>query len=93
MTSPARPPSVVQRHQLASYLALTFAISWAIWVGLILGSLHIQTLLGAALNVVAIAVPSIAALVLAVVGRAPPTSAVGTRPGCLAGGSTSTLHP
>ena len=26
-------------------------------------------------------------------GRAPPTSAVGTRPGCLAGGSTSTPHP
>ena len=57
MTSPARSPSVVQRHQL-----------------------------------VAITVPSIAALVLAVVGRAPPTSAVGTRPGRLAGGSTSTLH-
>ena len=34
MTSPARPPSAVQRHQLASYFGLTFAISWAIWLGL-----------------------------------------------------------
>ena len=70
MTSTARPPSVVQRHQLAIYFGLTFAISWAIWLGLILGSLHIQTLVGAVLNVVAIAGPSIAALVLAtVLGR------------------------
>ena len=70
MSSPARPPSVVQRHQLATYFGLTFAISWAIWLGLILGSLHIQTPVGAALNVVAIAGPSIAALVLAtVLGR------------------------
>ena len=70
MSSPARPPSVVQRHQLASYFGLTFAISWAIWLGLILGSLHIQTPVGAVLNIVAIAGPSIAALVLAaVLGR------------------------
>jgi membrane protease YdiL (CAAX protease family) len=70
MTSPARPYSVVQRHQLASYVGLTFAISWAIWLGLILGSLHIQTPEGAVLNVVAIAGPSIAAVVLAaVLGR------------------------
>ena len=65
MTSPARPSSVVQRHQLAAYFGLTFAISWAIWLGLILGSLHIQTVMGTVLNVVAIAGPSIAALVLA----------------------------
>ena len=70
MTSPARPPSAVQRHQLAAYFGLTFAISWAIWLGLILSSLHIQTLMGAVLNVVAIAGPSIAAIVLAtVLGR------------------------
>ena len=70
MSSPARPPSFMQRHQLATYFGLTFAISWAIWLGLILGSLHIQTPVGAALNVVAIAGPSIAALVLAtVLGR------------------------
>jgi membrane protease YdiL (CAAX protease family) len=65
MTSPARPPSVVQRHQLATYFGLTFAISWAIWLGLILGSLPIQTPAGAVLNIVAIGGPSIAALVLA----------------------------
>ena len=67
MSSPARPPSVLQRHQLATYFGLTYAISWAIWLGLILGSLHIQTPAGAVLNVVAIAGPSIAALVLATV--------------------------
>jgi membrane protease YdiL (CAAX protease family) len=70
MTSPARPPSVVQQHQLATYFGLTFAISWAIWLGLIVGSIRIQTRMGAVLNVVAIAGPSIAALVLAtMVGR------------------------
>jgi len=67
MTNPARPYSVLQRHQLLTYFGLTFAISWIIWLGLILGSLHIQTPMGAALNVVAIAGPSIAALVLATV--------------------------
>ena len=70
MSSPARPYSVLQRHQLATYFGLTFAISWAIWLGLIVGSLHIQTPVGAVLNVAAIAGPSIAALVLAtVLGR------------------------
>jgi uncharacterized protein len=70
MTSLARLPSVVQRHQLASYFGLTFAISWAIWLGLILGSIRIQNPIGAALNILAIAGPSIAALVLApVLGR------------------------
>ena len=70
MTSTARPASVVRRHQLATYFGLTFAISWAIWLALILGSLDIQTLPGAVLNVVAIGGPSIAALVLAtILGR------------------------
>ena len=65
MTSTACLRSVVQRRQLATYFGLTFAISWAIWLGLIIGSVPIQTLMGAVLNVVAIAGPSIAALVLA----------------------------
>ena len=70
MTSRARPPTFMQRHQLPTYFALTFAISWAIRLGLILGSLHIQTPVAAALNVVAIAGPSIAALVLTtILGR------------------------
>jgi membrane protease YdiL (CAAX protease family) len=71
MSSTARPAAVVRRHQLATYFGLTFAISWAIWLALILGSLDIQTLLGAVLNVVAIGGPSIAALMLAtILGRA-----------------------
>ena len=66
---PDRPP-VVQRHRLATYFGLTFAISWAIWLGLIIRSLGIQTLPGAVLNVVAIAGPSIAAVIMAtVLGR------------------------
>jgi|tagenome__1003787_1003787.scaffolds.fasta_scaffold20974853_2 membrane protease YdiL (CAAX protease family) len=70
MTRPPRLRSVVQRHQLAAYFGLTFSISWAIWLGLILSSLHIQNLLPAALNIVALAGPSISALVLAaVLGR------------------------
>ena len=43
MPSATRLPSVVQRHPLATYFGLTFAISWAVWLVLILGSLHIQT--------------------------------------------------
>ena len=39
---PGPPPSVLQRHQLATYFGLAFAISWATWLGLILGSLHIR---------------------------------------------------
>src|SRR3712207_4631486 len=70
MTSATRRTSVVRRHQLAIYVGLTFAISWATWLGLILGSLDIQTLPGAILNVVGIAGPSIAALVLtSILGR------------------------
>ena len=64
MSSPARPPTFLQRHQLASYFGVTFAISWAVWLGLIVASLPIQTPTGAVLNIVAIAGPSIAALVL-----------------------------
>src|SRR5215203_911329 len=67
MSSPARPYSVVQRHQLASYFGLTSAISWASWLGLMPGSLHIQTTTGAVLNVVASTGRSIAALLLATV--------------------------
>ena len=71
MKTLARPRSAVRQHQLATYFGLTFAISWTIWLGLILGSVHIQTPVGAVLNVVAISGPSIAAVVLAtVLGRA-----------------------
>jgi len=91
MTSTARPPTFSQRHQVATYFALTFAISWAIWLGLILGSLHIQTVIGAALNIVAIAGLSIAALLLATVLGRGELRRLGS--GCLVGGSTSNHTP
>ena len=69
-TDTAPRSSIFRRHQLAAYFGLTYAISWAIWLGLMVGSLDIGTPAGAVLNVVAIAGPSIAALVLAaVLGR------------------------
>ena len=40
MSSPARPPSAVQRHQLAAYFGRTLANSRAGWLGLIIGSLR-----------------------------------------------------
>jgi membrane protease YdiL (CAAX protease family) len=57
--------SVIVRYQLAAYFLLTFAISWAIWLGMIGTSLDIRTGPGAVLNIVATAGPSIAALVVA----------------------------
>lgn len=60
-----------RQHQLGAYFVFTFAISWAIWLGLVIARLDIGTTRGAALNIVAIAGPSIAALVLAkALGRA-----------------------
>jgi uncharacterized protein len=77
--------SVVGRHQLAAYFGLTFAISWAIWLGLVVASLGIRTTAGAVLNIAATAGPSIAALVLATaLGR-------GQLPELLAGFSVSRL--
>ena len=51
---------------LGAFVALTFAISWAIWLAMVAGSVSIETTVGLALNVVAAAGPSIAALILAV---------------------------
>ena len=56
----------VRRHQLGVYIGLTFAISWTIWLGLVMASLGIRTTTGATLYRVAIAGPSIAALTLTV---------------------------
>lgn len=53
-------------RQLAGFFALTFAISWAIWGALVALSLGIDTTAGLVLNVIAMAGPSIAALILAV---------------------------
>lgn len=59
---PAR--SFLDRHQLPIFVALTFAISWAIWWGMASMSLGIATSGGAVLNIVALSGPSIAAIIL-----------------------------
>ena len=51
---------------LGAFVGLTFAISWAIWLAMVAGSVSIETTFGLALNVIATAGPSIAALILAV---------------------------
>ena len=57
---------MVRRHQFAAFFVLTYAISWALWLGLAAASLPITTTAGAVLNVVAIAGPSLAALLLSI---------------------------
>ena len=53
-------------RQLGRFVALTFAISWAIWLAMVALSLGIDTTSGLVLNIIATAGPSIAALILAV---------------------------
>lgn len=55
------------RHQLVAFFAITFAISWAIWWGMVSTSLSIATPMGAVLNVIALSAPSLTALVLSAV--------------------------
>jgi membrane protease YdiL (CAAX protease family) len=52
------------RHQILAFVALTFAISWAIWWGMASMSLSIATSGGYVLNVIALSGPSITALIL-----------------------------
>jgi uncharacterized protein len=59
-------PGVLARHPVVAFVALTYVISWVIWVGMILADVSIETTAGTVLNVVATAGPSIAALILAV---------------------------
>jgi uncharacterized protein len=59
--------SFVGRHQVLACVAVTFAISWAIWWGMALTSLSIAQPPGAVLNVIALSGPSITALVLSAV--------------------------
>jgi CAAX protease family protein len=61
----ARSPAGGQ--QLLAFVALTFAISWAIWWGMALTSMGIGTSAGAVLNVIALSGPSITALTLSAV--------------------------
>ena len=58
---------MVTRNVVGAFVALTFAISWAIWFAMIAGSVSITTTTGLILNIVATAGPSIGALILAVV--------------------------
>ena len=59
--------SLVGRHQILAFVALTFAISWAIWWAMASMSLSIATSGGAVLNVIALSGPSITALILSAV--------------------------
>lgn len=61
-----RDPGILGRHPVVAFVALTYVISWAIWGGMVLAGLSIETTAGTILNVVATAGPSIAALILAV---------------------------
>jgi uncharacterized protein len=58
-------PGTIARHSVIAFVALTFAVSWVIWVSMALAGLSIATTAGAVLNVVALSGPSIAALVIA----------------------------
>jgi membrane protease YdiL (CAAX protease family) len=59
--------SWLRTHQVAAFVALTFAISWTIWLAMAAGRLSIATPTGAVLNVIGMAGPSIASLILAAV--------------------------
>lgn len=59
--------SLVGGQQLVAFVALTFAISWAIWWGMALTSMSIGTSGGYLLNVIALSGPSITALILSAV--------------------------
>ena len=58
--------SVARRHPLAAFVGLTYAISWTIWLSLIVSSTSIASPAGGVLNAEAIAGPSIAAMVVAI---------------------------
>ena len=60
-------PSLVGRHPILAFVALAFAISWAIWWGMAFTSLSIATSGGWVLNVIALSGPSITALILSAV--------------------------
>ena len=59
--------AIARRHPLVAFVGLTYAISWAIWFSLIASSTGIATPAGWVLNALAIAGPSIAAIVVAIV--------------------------
>jgi uncharacterized protein len=58
--------SLVRQHQVVAFVGLTYVISWSIWISMIVGSMSIASLSGSVLNALAIAGPSVAALVVAI---------------------------
>ena len=58
--------ALARRYQLLAFFALTFAISWTLWLGLAAMALPITTTTGAVLNVIAIFGPSIGAVLLTI---------------------------
>ena len=66
MTERRSAASVVRRYRLPSFFVLTFAISRTLWLGLAAVALPITTTTGAVLNIIAIAGPSIAAVMLTI---------------------------
>ncbi len=59
--------SLLTRRPVAAFFVLTYVISWAIWLSMVVLSLDIQTLLGRVLNIVAIFGPTLAGLILTAV--------------------------
>ena len=57
---------LTHRHQLLGFFVLTYAISWVIWWAMAASALSIATPIGWALNIIATAGPTIAAVALAV---------------------------
>jgi hypothetical protein len=55
------------RRSLAAFFILTYAISWTIWLSMVVLSLDIQTPLGRTLNIIAIFGPTLAGLILTAV--------------------------
>lgn len=58
---------MLDRHQILAFVALAFALSWAIWWGMAAVPLSIATFGGTVLNVIALSGPSITALVLSAI--------------------------
>jgi membrane protease YdiL (CAAX protease family) len=56
---------LVRRHPLVAFFGLAYSISWAIWIPMVAASIDIGSVGGGVLNAIAIAGPSIAALLIA----------------------------
>jgi uncharacterized protein len=62
-------PLLLMRHPVVAFFVLTYAISWSIWSLMTVLSLVIHTPLGGMLNVTAIFGPTLAGLILTVIGQ------------------------